>query len=238
MERYKEANREKYLETSEACKFATHPSKIVKMEGVRRDCRLLVADGETILDIGGGAGVWTQIFREQNIDTKTYALDISAAMLKERPDPDVKILGDLEALPFRDGSFDRVLIFAALHHVRDTQRALAEAKRVVRPQGHIVLSEPTSVGMLLSGKDIEPVPGDEVEFRFSIKYLLRVIHALGLRITYLQHMGLCQRLWPSKKKSVFAYRLLDHLDRTLNRLPLIGKSSRYGSHVTVVARKP
>ena len=42
---------------------------------------------------------------------------------------------DEEWLPFADGSFDLVLSSLALHWVNDLPRALAEARRVLRPDG-------------------------------------------------------------------------------------------------------
>ncbi len=47
-----------------------------------------------------------------------------------------------EALPFPDGSFDRVAGESVLEHVRDQRKALAEAYRVTRPGGYLFLSTP------------------------------------------------------------------------------------------------
>jgi ubiquinone/menaquinone biosynthesis C-methylase UbiE len=44
-------------------------------------------------------------------------------------------LADAEALPFADGSFDLVYSHGVLHHTPDTQRAINEAHRVLRPGG-------------------------------------------------------------------------------------------------------
>jgi SAM-dependent methyltransferase len=44
-------------------------------------------------------------------------------------------VGDAEALPFADGSFDLVFSYGVLHHSPDTPRAIAEAARVLRPGG-------------------------------------------------------------------------------------------------------
>lgn len=43
--------------------------------------------------------------------------------------------GDVEALPFPDGSFDVVTCRRALHHFPDPPRAMAEMARVLRPGG-------------------------------------------------------------------------------------------------------
>ena len=44
-------------------------------------------------------------------------------------------MADAEALPFEDGSFDRVYSWGVLHHTPETQQAVREAMRVLRPGG-------------------------------------------------------------------------------------------------------
>ena len=45
------------------------------------------------------------------------------------------VQGIAEYLPFRDGVFDRVLFATSLDHMLSPRRAIAEARRVVRPDG-------------------------------------------------------------------------------------------------------
>lgn len=55
------------------------------------------------------------------------------------------LLADACRLPFADGSFDGVLMVAMLHHLPDPRGALAEARRVLRPEGVLVLgTEPNN----------------------------------------------------------------------------------------------
>jgi ubiquinone/menaquinone biosynthesis C-methylase UbiE len=48
-----------------------------------------------------------------------------------------------ETLPFSDGSFDVVLFCYVLHHARDAPALLAEARRVLRSDGRVVIYEDT-----------------------------------------------------------------------------------------------
>ncbi len=50
-------------------------------------------------------------------------------------------LGELEKLPLEDASVDVALLSQALHHAADPSRALAEAARIVRPRGHVLVLE-------------------------------------------------------------------------------------------------
>lgn len=47
-------------------------------------------------------------------------------------------IGDIEALPFADGSFDLALANFMLYHVPDKARAIAELRRVLRPGGTLL----------------------------------------------------------------------------------------------------
>lgn len=51
------------------------------------------------------------------------------------------VLYDGRTLPMADGSFDVVLLMYVLHHSRDEQRLLAEAARVCRPGGLLLIAE-------------------------------------------------------------------------------------------------
>jgi SAM-dependent methyltransferase len=47
--------------------------------------------------------------------------------------------GSALALPFPDAAFDRVVSIGCLHHTGDLVRAVAEARRVLRPDGELLL---------------------------------------------------------------------------------------------------
>ena len=47
--------------------------------------------------------------------------------------------GELEALPLDDESVDVALLSQALHHAEDARRALAEAVRILRPGGRVLV---------------------------------------------------------------------------------------------------
>ncbi len=98
-------------------------------------------EGARILDIGCGLGVYVRKFRE--FSDRVYGIDIDAKRLREgaRTTPGL-MLSASETLPFRDASFDVVVLNEVIEHVRDDAATLAEALRVLRPGGHIVIYAP------------------------------------------------------------------------------------------------
>lgn len=53
-----------------------------------------------------------------------------------------------EGLPFRDSTFDGVVVLDYLEHVQDDERCLDEVDRVLEPGGTLYLSTPTEGGLL------------------------------------------------------------------------------------------
>lgn len=51
------------------------------------------------------------------------------------------VSGKVEAPPFADGSFDRIVAVTVLCFVRDADRTIAQLVRLLRPDGHVVIGE-------------------------------------------------------------------------------------------------
>ena len=99
---------------------------------------------DLILDLGAGAGWCSDLLGRLN--RTSIAVDLSFDMLRAgrgRQGPPLRaVAGDMEALPFRSGTFDKAVCFSALHHVPDMAHAVAEIARVLAPDGVALFSEP------------------------------------------------------------------------------------------------
>ena len=95
-----------------------------------------------VLDVGAGNG-W--LARRLAGVHQVTALDVDASDtgLRALGDDDrvARVCGDIEALPLADGSFDVVIVAAALHYAVDLQRALGESARVLRAGGALVIAD-------------------------------------------------------------------------------------------------
>jgi ubiquinone/menaquinone biosynthesis C-methylase UbiE len=96
--------------------------------------------GQRVLDLASGPGLLARCARDAvGDDGLSVASDISEGQLACCPDL-VRVAADGEALPFADGSFDRVLCGLGLMFFPDEQAALQEIRRVLRPDGLLALS--------------------------------------------------------------------------------------------------
>ncbi len=99
--------------------------------------------GEIILDVGCGTGVFT--LGMLSCGPHVIGLDVSRPMVmrachKAERYPFSGIVGDMMSLPFADDTFDKVVSMTAIEFVKDAQRAVEELFRVTRSSGRIVVT--------------------------------------------------------------------------------------------------
>ncbi|MBA3874465.1 MAG: class I SAM-dependent methyltransferase [Anaerolineae bacterium] len=106
-----------------------------------------LTDAEQVLDAGCGAGHTALAFAPHVAHVVAY--DLTASMLEqvERLAAERHIInlstrqGDVEVLPFANSSFDVVVSRYSAHHWPHPAHALAEFKRVLKPNGQFILSD-------------------------------------------------------------------------------------------------
>ena len=98
-----------------------------------------VSTGTVVLDAGCGSGGASVLAAGRGANVS--GLDASEGMVevaRERvPEGDFRV-GDLESLPFADGSFDAVIAASSIQYAGDAVAALRELGRVSRPGSRIV----------------------------------------------------------------------------------------------------
>ena len=125
-----------------------------------------------LLDIGAGTGRigWPFVAAGDNY----VGVDLSLGMLREfvpRPtESDSKapclVQADGELLPFRNATFDAVMLMHVLNAVRDWRRLISETTRVLRPNGHLIV-----------GRTVAPANGVDAQMK---QHLSEILHTMSV----------------------------------------------------------
>lgn len=122
--------------------------------------RYLPSAPASILDVGGGAGVYATWLAQRGyqvhlIDPMPLHVEQAQAAAAAQPDaPFTAAIGDARHLVEADRSVDVVLLLGPLYHLterEDRVTALREARRVVRPGGIVIAATITRFASLFNG---------------------------------------------------------------------------------------
>jgi len=115
----------------------------------------------TVGDLGCGTGQVSEslapfVRRVVSVDSSAEMLAAARARLGGVENVEVRA-GELEALPVGDGELDAALLFLVLHYVAEPAAALAEARRVLRPGGVLLV--------------VDMAPHDREEYRQAMGHV-------------------------------------------------------------------
>jgi SAM-dependent methyltransferase len=102
--------------------------------------RVSLEHGQRVLDIGCGVGTFLHLVADRG--ARPFGLDASETLLDlartRLPEADLRV-GDMEALPYEDDTFDLVTGFNSFFFADDIVAALREAGRVAKPGAPVVI---------------------------------------------------------------------------------------------------
>ena len=155
-------------------------------------------DGQALLDVAGGTGDIAFRFLTRAPGARVTVCDMTESMLVEGrkraeagrlADRLNWVTGDAMALPFPDSSFDRYTISFGIRNVTRIPDALAEAYRVLRPGGRLMVLEFSQL----------PVPA--MQWLYD-RYSFNLIPAMGQVVTgdrdSYQYLGESIRKFPDQ----------------------------------------
>lgn len=124
----------------------------------------LIKEGDTVIDLGSGAGNDVFIARTITGDNgKVIGIDFTEEMIKKAGENSNKLgfknvefrLGDIENIPVSDNEADVIISNCVLNLVPDKEKAFKEIFRILKPGGHFSVSDIVTTGELpLSIKNI------------------------------------------------------------------------------------
>lgn len=106
---------------------------------------LRLAPAIDVADLGAGEGLVSQLLARRArqiwcIDSSQKMVEVGTALAEKNGLANLSYkLGDIERVPLPDGSVDLAILSQALHHARRPQTAVAEAFRILRPGGQLLV---------------------------------------------------------------------------------------------------
>jgi ubiquinone/menaquinone biosynthesis C-methylase UbiE len=118
--------------------------------------RLVVPDATgTVLEVGVGTGLNFGLYRDVDalagIDPDPYMLERARPRAAELPFPVELHQAGAERMPFADAHFDTAVVTFTLCTIPDPEAALAEVRRVLKPNGRLLFVEHTRSIQSLTG---------------------------------------------------------------------------------------
>lgn len=99
----------------------------------------------TVADLGAGEGLLSQLLARRAekvicIDNSPKMVEFGEQLASKNGFTNLTYqLGDIESVPLQDGSVDLALLSQALHHAPHPEVAIAEAFRILRPGGQLIV---------------------------------------------------------------------------------------------------
>ncbi|XTZ16740.1 methyltransferase domain-containing protein [Micromonospora echinospora] len=154
-----------------------------------------VRPGQAAVDLGCGPGTDLAALADAvgadgtvlGIDHQPRMAAEAAGRLADRPNVALRE-GDLHDLPLPDASVDRLRVDRVLQHVEHPERAVAEARRVLRPGGLFGMAEPDWDTLAVADEDVATsrrfarFTAGRVRNATMGRHLVRLADAAGFRI--------------------------------------------------------
>jgi len=156
------------------------------------------AAGKDVLDAGCGTGYGSLILAEAGASSVTgidLADEAVSAASERLGDRGSVVQGDLRELPFEDDSFDLVVCFEVIEHVEAGAAVVAEFRRVLRPDGVLLVSSPNP--------GVYPEGNEHHVHEYSPEELAELVGAaFPNRVEHMQHPWMASGIRPADDRTM------------------------------------
>lgn len=171
--------------------------------------QIALSVGARVLEIGCGNGATTKLIMEYvspaqlvGIDPSSVFIDMASATFAGEPRVSF-VVGDAAATGQADAFFDLVIAHTVYSHLANPEGALAEARRVLRPGGQLVIFDgdfATLTVALFDGDPLQSTVGAVLRHMVHAPFLMRRLPALvtaaGLNVQSVESYGYVQTTSP------------------------------------------
>ena len=138
--------KQKFVIVGDQVVFTTHMSDVFEQDPVVNSksdplrhwktgnlMSLLPEDAEQsiLLNLGAGDGSDSEFLRSKNFEVVSTDLEYNK---------NLDVVADAQNLPFKDNTFDYLVMLSVLEHVTDPQKLFSEISRVLKPGGKLIAS--------------------------------------------------------------------------------------------------
>lgn len=223
----------------------------VRIEKIIKSILKYVPEKGIVAEIGCAQGNISLLLAEKGY--KAFGVDLRHSfltymMMKYERGELYPIGGNAENLPFKDNSFDAVILAELLEHVIYPQKIIAEAKRILKKEGIMIITTPNGEYIRNSLPSYQKFIPQKVQaqflpdanghlFAFRLKELKDLISKSGFRILEARTMMtpfITGYLYFRKLVHFFPYRFRIIADKLFTYMPF---SKKFTSALFLVAEK-
>lgn len=197
---------------------------------------------DVVLDAGCGSGnvcfaLNRQVKKIIGIDSNKEAIKFAKERVLQRKSKNIVFLeNNLQKIPFKDGSFDKIILFEVVEHlsVAEYKKILAEMLRLLKPNGRLFLTTPNKrslwpiIQWSLDAFKLVPSLNEQHVLEFTPNEAAKIITQNGFQI---KKRGTMNHFSPLV--SLFSRRLAEIIFRFE-----VTSLKRFGPIIWLVATKP
>jgi SAM-dependent methyltransferase len=149
--------------------------------------------GAAILDVGCGRGVLFGPLADRGF--RVFGVEVNEDAIRGcDPRAQVRIAPRLSQAGFEPGSFDEVVVWHVLEHMRDPFDAIAECRRLLKPGGRLIVAVPNfaSAQARFGGPHWFHLDAPRHLYHFPYPALRRLVEQAGFEIRSSHHFSLRQ----------------------------------------------